>query len=56
MCIGQDALEIFHTLSFDTEEEKANMDTVLTKMEHYFVGKVNILPMNASSSTTGISS
>jgi hypothetical protein len=39
--VGEDALEVYNTINFASEEAKLNMDTVLRTLEDHFTGMVN---------------
>ena len=42
-CVGQDALDIYNGVPFETEERRTYMNTILTLMEKHCVGKTNVI-------------
>jgi hypothetical protein len=40
-CIGPDALDIYDGLSFASDDERNNIDTVIAKFEQYCIGSIN---------------
>ena len=42
-CVGQDVLDVYNGLTFETEEGRTDMNTILTLMEKHCVGETNVI-------------
>ena len=42
-CVGQDALDVFNGLAFENDQQRSDLNVILTLMEKHFIGETNVI-------------
>ena len=42
-CVGQDALDVFNGLAFENDQQRSDLNVILTLMEKHFIRETNVI-------------